>query len=229
MKRYWETLSSRINALTLRERAIIFAMCAVAVLGLFNLAVLKPQLVRQKKAEQKIKDDQARIGQIQTLLQAENRDPDAANRERLKVLKGQLAQMQARMNEMQHTLVPPEKMTELLETILRRNGRLKLVALKTLPVSSLNESNDANVKDKALAIGGAAQGTTAQSSDIYKHGFEITVRGNYLDMVDYIQALEKMPWRLYWARAELEVVGYPDSDLTLRLYTLSLDRKWLNI
>jgi MSHA biogenesis protein MshJ len=34
---------------------------------------------------------------------------------------------------------------------------------------------------------------------------------------------------LLWAKAKLETNDYPQSTLTLTLYTLSLDKKWLNL
>jgi MSHA biogenesis protein MshJ len=34
---------------------------------------------------------------------------------------------------------------------------------------------------------------------------KLTVRGSYLDMVDYMAALEALPTQLFWGRAQLEV------------------------
>jgi MSHA biogenesis protein MshJ len=71
---------------------------------------------------------------------------------------------------------------------------------------------------------------TRQSADaVYKHGVEIVVQGSYPDMVDYLTDLESMPWQLFWANAKLNVDSYPKSSLTLTLFTLSLDKKWLHI
>jgi MSHA biogenesis protein MshJ len=55
------------------------------------------------------------------------------------------------------------------------------------------------------------------------------VRGNYLDMIDYMNALETLPTQLFWGGAQLVVEEYPTSRLTLTLYTLSLDPKWLKL
>ncbi|MDL2353629.1 MAG: hypothetical protein QFF03_00065, partial [Pseudomonadota bacterium] len=64
---------------------------------------------------------------------------------------------------------------------------------------------------------------------LYRHGVELTVRGNYLDMVNYMDALEAMPTQLFWGRAELHVDEYPNARLALTLYTLSLDKKWMKL
>jgi MSHA biogenesis protein MshJ len=47
--------------------------------------------------------------------------------------------------------------------------------------------------------------------------------------MNYLEQLEAMPWQLLWANAKLNVDEYPKSTLTLRLFTLSLDKKWLNL
>jgi MSHA biogenesis protein MshJ len=71
--------------------------------------------------------------------------------------------------------------------------------------------------------------TPKPGSLLYRHGVEISVRGNYLDMIDYMTALESLPTQLFWGGARLDVEDYPTSRLTLTLYTLSLDSKWLKL
>jgi MSHA biogenesis protein MshJ len=48
-------------------------------------------------------------------------------------------------------------------------------------------------------------------------------------MVNYMDALEGMPVQLFWGKAQLEVEAYPDARLSLTLYTLSLDKKWMTL
>jgi MSHA biogenesis protein MshJ len=166
---------------------------------------------------------------------------------------------------MQKGLVAPERMAPLIDTILRANGRLQLVSMRTLPVSSLNDPPaEARLEEKPdpksdpaaakLAAVKAALASTAPApapatpataatqdrgvapalapkagSLLYRHGVEISVRGNYLDMIDYMTALESLPTQLFWGGARFEVEDYPTSRLTLTLYTLSLDSKWLKL
>jgi MSHA biogenesis protein MshJ len=64
---------------------------------------------------------------------------------------------------------------------------------------------------------------------IYKHGVKITVRGNYADLLQYLTALEKLPSQMFWGVAKLDVVQHPTAELSLTLYTLSLDKTWLQV
>jgi MSHA biogenesis protein MshJ len=154
----------------------------------------------------------------------------------LSQLTQQLQQMHGSLRDMQKGLVPPDKVSIVLEDILRKNGKLRLVSLKTLPVAGLTEQADAENKTAVEKLASAALSeTTAKpmtkpvAESIYKHGVEITVEGGYLDIINYLTALESMPWQLFWGSASLRVEEHPKTTLTLTLFTLSLDKKWLNL
>ena len=99
-----------------------------------------------------------------------------------------------------------------------QNRLLKLVNLKTLPVSTL--LGDQNATGAATGGGGFA---------LYKHGVEMEVQGSYLELLGYLSQLEKSPWRMFWSRVKMDVKEYPKVRLTLTLYTLSMDKTWLSI
>lgn len=247
MKQSWERIALKIDALSVRERTIIFAAAALILITLINMLLLDPLFAKQKQLSLKLQQDQARNAEVQNEIQqkvqARSIDPDAANRTRLQQLKQQSLHMNAAMRDMQKGLVSPDKMAALLEDILKRDGRLRLMSLKTLPVSRLNEAslNESSVKeasasdnknlDKA-AIALAAKGKNddkAADGTVYRHGVEIAMQGSYLDMISYMATLEAMPWQLFWGKANLHVDAYPKATLTLTLFTLSLDKKWLNM
>jgi MSHA biogenesis protein MshJ len=112
-------------------------------------------------------------------------------------------------------------MPALLEQMLKRNGRLQLVAMNTLPVTPfIEQAADATIAQAPVA---------GQERQMYKHGVQITVRGSYADLLQYLTALEKLPTRMFWGVAKMNVVQYPSVELTLTLYTLSLDKTWLQV
>jgi MSHA biogenesis protein MshJ len=239
MKQYWQRIAAKIDGLTLRERIIIFAMAALVLLVLINTLLLDAQYARQAQLSKKIKQERSLIAGMQTEIQQKVQehsiDPDAARRAVLTNLKQQSKQMQSALADTQKGLVPPEKMATLLEDILKRNGHLRLLSLKTLPVTSLFEAAASDAKNET----GNAANTSAPAAiekkimrsagDVYKHGVELTVQGSYLEMMNYMTELEAMPWQVFWGKAKLTVGEYPQSTLTLTLFTLSLDKKWLNL
>lgn len=241
MKKHWQKLSAKIDGLTLRERVIIFAMVAIVTVVLFNAMLLDPLFAKQKRLAQQVKADQALIEQMRNQMSQtvkSQKDPDAENRARLKELHQQLEQLHAKLVEMESGLVSPSRMPALLGDILKRDSRLSLVSLKTLPSSPLMEADTvdsvgaATAGKVALNAGSSAMRPDEQAAGanpVFRHGVEIVVQGTYQDMLHYMDALERMPWQLFWGKAKLKVEEYPRSTLTLTLYTLSLDKQWLNL
>ena len=150
---------------------------------------------------------------IKTILQAKQDIQHSPLRVRISELKGQIQENENFLKERSARLVEPGKMAELLEQVLSRNDKLQLVELKTLPLSLLLEQK--------------TEGKTA--APVYKHGVQITVRGDYLDLLRYLTALENMPIQMFWGEVSLSVAKHPDSVLTLTVYTLSLDKTWLTV
>lgn len=256
LAQHWVKLSTKLDGMTLRERAMVFVAVTAAVLFLIYSFAVEPMLVRQKALQTEIRQQQNQIGGIDIEIAAKAQgfvaDPDAQSRARLQEARAEIARLSTTLLAVQKGLVAPEKIAPLLEQLLRGNGKLKLVALKTLPVTGLN--------DAAAAVPGPAPGSagapaaapaavaapvtpavaspapvTAQAATtrprelLYRHGVEIVVQGGYLDMIAYMQALEALPVQLFWGAARLDAQQAPEARLTLTLYTLSLDEKWMKL
>ncbi|MDO8291703.1 MAG: agglutinin biogenesis protein [Gallionella sp.] len=230
MKRYWELARTRIDDMSLRERALIFAAAGFVVISLINAMLLDPLLAEQKVLSAQVIQKQEKMKELQATIQAQlqaRRDNEYSPlRMRSAQLKQQLHELDGYLQNRRSRLVEPDKMADLLRQVLKKNGGLQLVALKTLPVSLLIE--------KPQAANGAEQSAvTAHANDgqkqIFKHGVQISVRGSYPELLRYVSALERMPAQMFWGEVILNVEQYPYSVLTLTLYTLNLDKTWLTV
>jgi MSHA biogenesis protein MshJ len=222
-------LAARIDVLTLRQRVGIFAACAAVVLYLVTMLAIDPLLREQARLRAQVSQQRAAMASIDTdittLVDAFARDPDAANRQRLAKARDETRTLGDNLATMQKGLVAPEQIAPLLQSILRANGKLQLVSLATLPVTPVGGMPAA----APAAAGSAPAVALAAPGLLYRHGVQVTVRGSYLDMVDYMAALESLPAQLFWGDATFSVEAYPRAHVTLTLYTLSLDNKWLKI
>jgi MSHA biogenesis protein MshJ len=229
MKQRWQKFAARIDALSQRERILGFAASAAVLYTIAQIGVIGPLLRKQELLNIQVVQQQNNIAGInaeitQKLKEAEA-DPDAPVRARLAETREESARLGESLRSMQQGLVPPDRVAPLLESILRANGRLKMVSLRTLPVESLSSLG----AKKEGAAGEPAAKPAPKRELLFRHGVEVTVRGSYLDMVDYMTALEGLPTQLFWGKAQLEVEEYPSVHLTLTLYTLSLDEKWMKL
>jgi MSHA biogenesis protein MshJ len=228
-------IATKVDALSLRERVLVFAACAFLLVSLINAVVLDPLLVKQKDISAQVVQQQEKMKEVQAqlsaLVQAQQADANSPQRERIRMLRQQIAVGDTYLKQRRDKLVPPEKMAQLLEQVLNKNGRLQLVALETLPVSLLTEPSAEAAPVQAAGAAPANSNVPASGLEqqIYKHGVRITVRGGYADLTQYLTALEKLPTQMFWGVAKLEVVKHPTVELTLTLYTLSLDKTWLQV
>lgn len=236
MKQYWQKIVIKIDVMSERERIMVLVMVAVLLITLLNAVLLDPLFAKKKLLVQRVMQNQGQIATIQNEIQQKMKahafDPDVANRARLQQMKEESAQLQTSLRDMQKGLVSPEKMSSLLEDILKRNGHLRLVALKTLSATSLNEQTQVENKtptEAAASVKKEEADSTVAMMGVYKHGVEIVVQGSYLDLMKYMADLEALPWQLFWGKVNLKVETYPKATLTLTLFTLSLDKKWLAI
>ena len=228
MKKQLEILAAKIDALSLRERVMTFAaVVAVAGFAMYMLFV-DPNLTRNKVLSDGMAKQQTELQVLQAktvqLVQQQS-NPDAALVSRRDELNRQIAEIDASVATLQSGLVPAQRMNALLQDMLARNSRLQLVAMHTLPVMPLVEKRKA--ADKPDGAQAAAKSNATEQHGVYKHGVQITVQGSYADLHDYLVGLEKLPWHMFWSRATLSGDESPRLQLTVTIYTLSLDKAWL--
>jgi MSHA biogenesis protein MshJ len=249
MKQQWLKLTTRLDAMSLRERAMVFAGSAAAIVFLIYMMLLDPLLARQNALLAQLKQQQNQVAgidmEISGKVAAFGVDPDEAVRAQLKQAGQESDKASAALRALQKGLVTPERIAPLLEHLLRGNGKLQLLSLSTLPVSGISEigagfdavtpaappAPPAPAAQPAAAAGAVAKPAAPAKPPelLYRHGVEVVLQGGYVDMVNYMAALEALPSQLFWGKAKLDAGDYPNARLTLTLYTLSLDKKWISI
>ncbi len=243
MKEKLLELTGRYDALQPRERMTIASSVLLGGLVFGYLTLIDPQITRQHTQAKRITQLKSELASQEAqavALKAQLTDPDASTKAALQEIKKSMAAIDVRLHNVQNSLVPPDKMQGFLEGLLTKNGHLELLSLHTLPVAPLIDHAAAAKKpdDKAASgvtdtkpgrkDAGPAKGDTG-ITNIYKHAIELRVAGSYNDIAKYLAAIEGMPERLVWERADLVVEKYPRCVLTLTVYTLSLDKQWLTV
>jgi MSHA biogenesis protein MshJ len=211
----------KIESISLRERAMVFAAVAVALISLMNNFLIEPMLLKQKQLSLVVAEQQAHLQEIQTNLEllavAQKANANSPLRAQIRQSQQKIEEDEAYIKMRRDTLVPPEKVGAMLEQILNQNGRLQLISLDTLDATPMLEANKPKVPHNAA------------EKLIYQHGVKITLRGSYTDLLAYLGALEKLPTQMLWGKASMTVLQHPTIELTLTVYTLSLDTTWLQV
>lgn len=239
---FWTSITEKFDALNQRERWLVFGALLAVIYVAINMLLLEPVLLQKKLLSNAISTDEAQTQVLQQQLAqyaGKNvNDPDAQNKQRIAVLQANLLSMEHQLNNLQTTLIQPDKIPELLRSLLKKNGKLKLIELKTLAVTGLLDSVATKDANASPAIAAQVQNTTTTTekyiAPVFKHGVEITIEGRYLDLLAYVSELERTPWHILWSKVALNpdaniTYEWPSNRLKLTVYTLSLDQTWLSI
>lgn len=228
MLAYFEKLNVKVDALSLRERVLILIAVLAVVYFIVHITLLSAVFDKQQSIKKQIRADERQSvsmrQQIQAILSNPSLDPDADNRNKLAELKEKQKLASDSLAAMHKQLVSPDRMAGLLKDVLKKNQQLKLIALKTLaPIEVKPPSTP-------VMVPAAIDSTTSKAKvSLYQHGMELKVQGRYLDLLSYLRTLEALPWHMLWGRISLVADKYPQSTLTITIYTLSLNETWLSL
>lgn len=212
MKKHWLKLADQFDARSPRERFTVFIGLTALLLALAYLYGFEPALARQQKASLSLEEStrkQALLAEQEiALIAAGSQSPDAAA----------IAQLQAIIKENNALrdalgtvrLATPEKTITVLRDLIAAQKGLELIKLRAgEPVAEPGSALPAGVPG------------------IYRHAIEISVRGRYPDLLAYVRQIEALSWPMQSGRLHIQTDSYPQSTMTLTLYTLSLERAWL--
>jgi len=210
-------IAARIGMMSLRERVFIFAASVLVTLALVQTLLIDAGQLGIQQANARVQaaeESLVQIGQQRQQLEREaERNPDRAARETLAAQEVRLAALNAELDQLQRSLIPPERMNQVLKNVVQEQRGIRIVGFKTL-------------NPQPVALPDAAEGAPP---GFYRHGFEVKVSGRYSDLVTYLERLEALPWRLNWIEASLDAADRPMLTLTLTVHTLSLEETWLRV
>jgi MSHA biogenesis protein MshJ len=217
-------LAKKYESLSLRERALVaFALLGLAI---FVWDSLLMQPLRHQRAAIDAELSAASASGFDA--QSEDlSDPRQVNLKRAAELQTRMQLLDTQIASTSSGFVPSDRMIELLNDVLERQGRLALVSIRNLPVVSLVPPP--KVDESAAAAGDAPPVDTGPGLPPYVHAIEIVIEGQFVDILEYLQALEALPWRFRWSTLDLSTRGYPRNRVRIELATLSLDSTWLGV
>jgi len=212
-------LASRIDALTLRERVLIFFALLVAIHQVWDYLFWTPMIERQEalqSQEQALNKEMLQMQIDLKLLSAKaSADPDKQIKQDIETLEKQLSTLNGKIRQESSGMVSPEQMARLLEEMLLSQKTLELLRLETHDSVALIKPE----KDKLPSV----------KYQIYRHDFSIEFSGSYLATLKYLETLEQLETRFFWDEIEFGVEDFPENKVRLKLYTLSLSDAWIGV
>jgi MSHA biogenesis protein MshJ len=206
-------IRDKFYTLSAREQLLVVLVLGVAIYFVFESLVFEPQRTRNMVLmnSQAVLASQAKTLRTEILTAGQSDDVLSKAQAEHAQLKQQMAMLDAIVGGMQGNT---PQVGDLARRVLKDYPRVTLDSLKTLPVKALIVATPAK-KDAA----GAA--VAAPVKDIYKHGVELEIHGNYLDLLAYLKNLESTSKNVFWSDMKLHTVKYPETSLRVTIFILS--------
>jgi MSHA biogenesis protein MshJ len=208
MKKYLETLSARLEALSLRERIFLFLSVLVVCGAVFDTLWLSPAQIAHKQLLLRFEKQAVELNRQRELVRLSSQtDASAAGSQ------GVLFQLQAEIGRTEQAvrqLLPPPEAAPLVQAmshLLRRHPGLTLI--KTSAVATRTPVSGA-ASPKDLPTG------------LRRQGVEVTVAGSYADLTRFVSTIEAAMPYVRWGLMTLQSTDDRTApQLTLQLFLLT--------
>ncbi|MBP6008278.1 MAG: type II secretion system protein M [Rhodoferax sp.] len=208
MNKYLETLTARLDALSLRERIFLFLSVLVVCAAVLDALWLSPAQTQHKQLMLRFDKQSQELNRLREVVRASSQTGASAAGSQ-----GTLVQLQAEIDQTElavHRLLPPPEAAPLVQAmshLLRRYPGLTLV------------------KTTALAAGTSLTSAAASKdlpSGLKRQGMEVTVAGNYADLTRFVSTIEAAMPYVRWGLMTLKTTDDQTApQLTLQLFLLT--------
>lgn len=205
-------LREKLDAFSVRERLLVLLTALVLMAALWHTLLMQPLQQHAARTRAELTELESRIAAAnqsleEQILQLAGGGDD--QRTRIASLQRRIDEINATLGNHAAELIDPAEMAQVLEGVLKEQSRLTLVRIRNTTPDSLAADEEPD------------------AVTFYRHGLEIEVEGSYAECIEYLNAIEALPWRFYWQILELDVIDYPRNRIRIEVSTLSLDEEWI--
>jgi MSHA biogenesis protein MshJ len=213
MKRWWETQSARINALSMRERVFLFFSIMACGMALADVLWLSPAQTAHTQLTQRFAKQGTELQRARTELKtvAQPVDNNKAMRDEITAINTHVAAVNQNIQDVLPAATQVAPLAQVLVHLLQRHAGLTLVRTSAV-------APDAAVVIAAPRVGAAA---SAMPVGLTRQGVEFTVSGPYPELMRYVQTLETALPHVRWGAMKLKSEKLPP-ELTLQLFLVGV-------
>jgi MSHA biogenesis protein MshJ len=226
----------KIDARVIRERGLIFITVLAVIFALWNFTL-------QASVEKKLQGSRDQIDaattqrktlqtQILSATQALLNNPDTSKKAQIAQLTTDVSNVETQLQSASQSLIKADQLPLALQDVLQKTTQLTLLEVETLPVRELQidqVGTDNLSKGSSTKTNSTTGSSSTTAAGVYEHAVALHVSGNYFQVVQFLTALEQLPWKFYWQSLDYKVTKYPNAEIILRVYTLSAEEGLLGV
>lgn len=230
----FSTFKNRLNDLSVKERIGITLAVSIVFYAIWDFTFMQPMAEKQALINSELDGKNQQImtlsQQVQDLIDSDQSPLYIKNRQRLESIISQLEQTDQKLLAITSSLISPDQMAKVLETVLTQSEGLTISRLEGLGAKPFPErKQETELEQNNTSITEQKKIEVVEPHLAWRHGLQVEFSGSYLDTLEYLQSLEKLHWKFYWDSVELNVDEYPNVNTVIKVYTLSLDKEWIDV
>ena len=236
----WQNYSDKFSLLSMREQILIAVTGLVAIIFIsffYGIESTFNNVGSANKHNSSLMNETRNVQNTIVELQAALRnDPNENLKQQITLYQQKLTKIDQSLLALTSKLVDPIQMRLALEQLLRMQKGVKLVSFEVSgaqPIvsqsqQSVNDNsntltkNNVNVDHKNLEKKPANLG-------LYRHSIKLKLSGTYFQLRDYLTQLENLPWKFFWEKFDYQLTTYPNSELNIEIYSLSLKQEFIGV
>lgn len=202
----YKQLAIRVDDLQLRERVLLLIGSIVLLFFLADSIGYQPSIKEQQLLLQEIKDQELKLDVLRAQFSQFYEEPVAEQQNPIAILQRELGsfghQLQLRLDSM----LSPDKATSILEQVMTHEEGLTLNTINTRMITQASIDADT--------------GRNLAANDINRYELELQLEGGYIETLNYLRALEALPWKFFWSGITFATTEHPKGKVELEIYTL---------
>lgn len=208
-------IAERINALSLRERALLLLAVFAVIFLIWDFAAMQPIRDRQEQVQDQLEQVRDRVGRLTTSIQQlaaeRTRNPNAELEQRQARLENEIGELENRLADFHGGVSGPRQSVSVLARLLGERSGVNLVELENLPVETLDN-------ESGIPLPG-----------VYIHRVRLVIESDFDGVGDYLDRIRQLPAGVYWESMQLDIPEWPVNRIELILYSLAFADNWLEV
>jgi MSHA biogenesis protein MshJ len=230
MKQQWQKTSDKFLQLTSREQFLLLLTGVVAIFFIISYFFIDDKgakvITFDKQSRVMISGNQTLNFSIKEYQRALKEDPDIGTVKQIAQLEAKLTKIDSQLGHLTTELISPIEMREALFKLLNLEPGVSLLSFELIGAKPLLDLS-AQGKDEATGI--LLPNAEQLGLNLYKHGIKIKLSGEYFQLRNYLQQLEKLSWKFFWQDFQFKVKEYPRSEVDITIYSIGLDKEFIGV
>ncbi len=219
MNKQLQEIASKIDALSFRERLMILITLFVLICFIwwnFSAVSTLSKTRQLKQQNNTLLNEIESLENTAAVIQKRIKNGvHVAKQQKLELLILEFEKVSDALDQKTQALIEPDEMFELMQQLIFAESKLKLTSMKRKQVKPVFEPD----KDEA----------EEQQPKIYRHVLQVNFEGRYQNILEYIQKMEALEWKLIWDRITLKTAEYPIIKVNIEISTLSDNKNWVGL